>query len=505
MDRTHPLNIPEILSLVGSFVPAWQEPPSGSKFAPLNLLSCALVNKAWREAMLPHLWAVYHHDSLVSAHVPTRLLFKYSPYFHFFQPPERVVKGLWRKDSAGQSLFQCTRLKFFLLSASNNFLPQLQLLYKNPGVESLHWHEFRPAKLPGRLVDLVQPFAGSIKYLHLEKGKYSEAKLVLLLNCFPRLRRLHISRRTQGHIDQPTLNLTGAQHGLQITELESLTIESFFDEDKYDTFMSILSRNPRIDHIDLNVLIPKHASVPTSVPDTLFHLCKQVLDQRDLEHSLQRQAKVLKDLRFRVTKSNLMISKCVIHFEIQGQYIVALSAILYKQDADILYPRLSAYIYVLNHLDVVCHDSSDIDVLRDVLRHFSALRHLRFISRNGLGNKDSNEVFQAPEDCRQNSRTSISIAGSTAGGSVWACQDSLEHLNLGGLWKTAKEHCERDCGFVAASQGYRWVACDNFSFGPTIRNVIMQRVQTLPHLRALTLQGVTFEYRQIDDSTTSVS
>ncbi|KAG0014789.1 hypothetical protein BGZ82_001655 [Podila clonocystis] len=65
----------------------------------------------------------------------------------------------------------------------------------------------------------------------------------------------------------------------QITRLARLTIESCFDEDEYSTIMSKLSRNPRIEYIDLNVLIPERTSVPTSLLDTLSDLRKQV-DQR---------------------------------------------------------------------------------------------------------------------------------------------------------------------------------------------------------------------------------
>ncbi|KAF9332466.1 hypothetical protein BG006_004640 [Podila minutissima] len=477
MDRTHPLDILEILSLIGSFVPAWQDSTTGFEFAPRNLLSCALVARLGAKRCYP-----------TSGQFTTT-----TPWSRHTYPTEF-------------SFSTCTRLKFFLLTASTSFQTQVQLLYKNPGVESLHWLGLQPVKLPGRLVDLVQPFAGSIKYLRLEKGKYSELELIQLLNCFPNLRRLHISRATRRMINQPTTNVIRAQDGLQITGLKSLTIESCFDKDEYGTIVSILSRNPGIDYIDLNILVPDRTSVPTSLLDTLFDLRKQVLDHRDQEHSPQGQAQGPKELRFRVTRSDRMISQCNMDFENQGKDVVALSAILYKQDVDALFPRLSTYADLLYRLNIECHwprdEHSDIDVLRDVLRHFSALRHLRFISHNGLRNEDSSEVFQVPKDCGHNSHTSINTAGSNAGDLVWACQDFLEHLELGGLWKTAETHRgQGDWEFTAASQRYQWVACDNVGFGMDFRNVIAQRVQTLPRLRALTLQGVIFDYRQIVNST----
>lgn len=474
---------------------------------PKDLVSCTMVSKSWREAMLPHLWAVYHHDSLVSARVPNNLLFKYSAYFRFFEPPDHHARGVWRTDATGQSLFQCTMVKHFFITASTGLQTQILLLYKNFRVESLHWQGFQSMKLRGSIADTVQPFAASIKSLHLEKGKYAESDLIMLLNCFPRLERLIISRSIRRRPTQPS-NLPGAQDALRLTGLKSLSVSSGFDEEEYATIMSILRHNPAIDHIDLNALIPERGSLPESLLDTLFDLRQQVLDQRDQGPSPpQGSAQGPKELCFRVTKGNHTMVQCAhtqcnMQFENQGRDIVALSAILQKNDADVLFPRLTAYTDRLQRLDIECHwrnNGDDTGVLTEVLGHFSALRHLRFVSFDGLSSEGSNSVFQLPERSGQNSRKSIKTTAAVRG-LVWACQDSLEHLDLTGLWKTTENrHSQDDWSFIAASPGHQWVARDKIHFGSKIQNMVAQRIQSLPRLQILTLQGVAFDYCKIDE------
>lgn len=62
MEKENPLDIPEIHSLIASFLPIWEEGAFGkpkSKLTPRHLLSCTLVSRFWRRVLLPHLWALY--------------------------------------------------------------------------------------------------------------------------------------------------------------------------------------------------------------------------------------------------------------------------------------------------------------------------------------------------------------------------------------------------------------------------------------------------------------
>ncbi|KAF9018210.1 hypothetical protein BGZ52_004460, partial [Haplosporangium bisporale] len=83
MAAASPLDIPEILSLIASFVPvwesAWEGPSQELKFVPWNLLSCTLVCKSWRRDMLPQLWAVYSERHMYR--IPTKVLAQNSIFF----------------------------------------------------------------------------------------------------------------------------------------------------------------------------------------------------------------------------------------------------------------------------------------------------------------------------------------------------------------------------------------------------------------------------------------
>ncbi|KAF9141610.1 hypothetical protein BGX30_004471 [Mortierella sp. GBA39] len=59
----HPLEIPEILALVGSFIHLWARNnptlPSLVRFEPKTLIACLQVSKVWHKTLLPILWAGY--------------------------------------------------------------------------------------------------------------------------------------------------------------------------------------------------------------------------------------------------------------------------------------------------------------------------------------------------------------------------------------------------------------------------------------------------------------
>lgn len=76
MSRAHPLETPEILSLIGSYVPAWEDTTWGLRLAPRAMISCNMIKKTWRQVMLPHLWMFFDDDAMVAAQVPLKYFFK---------------------------------------------------------------------------------------------------------------------------------------------------------------------------------------------------------------------------------------------------------------------------------------------------------------------------------------------------------------------------------------------------------------------------------------------
>ncbi|KAF9392978.1 hypothetical protein CPB97_006082 [Podila verticillata] len=98
--RMNPLNLPEIITKVGHFLPLWKQNQNLGfyDFSPAFLLSCTLVNKTWHDALLPVIWYVYKGDTMRS--IPNSVLIKNSRHFQIFI-----------HDRSFSGPFQCTHLK----------------------------------------------------------------------------------------------------------------------------------------------------------------------------------------------------------------------------------------------------------------------------------------------------------------------------------------------------------------------------------------------------------
>ncbi|KAI1315531.1 hypothetical protein EDD11_000673 [Mortierella claussenii] len=59
-ERPHPLDMPEIITLIGYCLPRWKynDRLGFHDFTPKFLLRCTLVNKTWRDALLPVIWSL---------------------------------------------------------------------------------------------------------------------------------------------------------------------------------------------------------------------------------------------------------------------------------------------------------------------------------------------------------------------------------------------------------------------------------------------------------------
>lgn len=193
----HPLDIPEILSHIASFLPVIEGPQDAPTFVPRDLLSCTLVCRSWSEAMLPYLWAVYTPKGMET--IPTDTLSRNSIYFRHIDQGKveqhlDVAHQLYQEDASGCPLLQCTALKSFSLT-SKSLPKQLDLLRSNRDLTSLEWWFFQRNSLPGTIREAVEPFAASLKELHLHYGVYNQRDLTVLLNSFPNLEHFHIDVR----------------------------------------------------------------------------------------------------------------------------------------------------------------------------------------------------------------------------------------------------------------------------------------------------------------------
>lgn len=107
--QRHPLEIPEILAAVGSFLPLWRQPyPARSKpekalFEPKNLVTCLLVSKLWYKTLLPILWHGYWKTDTMGL-IPKEAIRRNSHYFRALE----LYK--WPQIGIDMNVFECTNL-----------------------------------------------------------------------------------------------------------------------------------------------------------------------------------------------------------------------------------------------------------------------------------------------------------------------------------------------------------------------------------------------------------
>ncbi|KAF9355838.1 hypothetical protein BGX26_006053 [Mortierella sp. AD094] len=129
----HPLEIPEIVSLVGKFVPVWFKSPDdyyNHRFYPKDILNCCLVSHTWRSSMLPWLWAIF--DEKFMTKVPRDVFLKYLAYF-------KVVGSISSGHTLSRALTQSNGLRSIKMSGwnTNAVTP---LLNAHPGLRRLSFY-----------------------------------------------------------------------------------------------------------------------------------------------------------------------------------------------------------------------------------------------------------------------------------------------------------------------------------------------------------------------------
>ncbi|KAF9547488.1 hypothetical protein EC957_008325 [Mortierella hygrophila] len=119
--QPHPLDIPEILAVIGSFLPLWVDPTPNptcnsnrnhnSKrppditdlvFKPKTILTCLLVSNLWYKTLLPVLW--YSYRSGFMDGVPDAVIRRNSPHFRILSISQ------WSFRFFDIAWFECTKL-----------------------------------------------------------------------------------------------------------------------------------------------------------------------------------------------------------------------------------------------------------------------------------------------------------------------------------------------------------------------------------------------------------
>ncbi|KAF9364268.1 hypothetical protein BGX34_002030 [Mortierella sp. NVP85] len=131
MAARNPLDIPEILFLVGKYIPLWHSYPSGTLYAfqPQDMLSCIQVSRLFQITMLPILW--YMVDERIMATVPIDIIRKYTPYIRI-----HLNYGL-RSDFPTDNRPFCAELIHLSFAEKVEKGHHVELIKNNPGLKSL--------------------------------------------------------------------------------------------------------------------------------------------------------------------------------------------------------------------------------------------------------------------------------------------------------------------------------------------------------------------------------
>lgn len=120
----HALELPEIITRIGQFLPLWTGQGLSREFNPRPLLNCALVSKLFRSQLLSTLWYLY--DGFRMRSIPSDILAKYSPYF-------RIITS----TGPFKGPFKCRNLIELWTVYGQEW--SRDLLVSNPGLKRLVW------------------------------------------------------------------------------------------------------------------------------------------------------------------------------------------------------------------------------------------------------------------------------------------------------------------------------------------------------------------------------
>lgn len=541
MDKAHPLDIPEILSLIGSFVPVWTQ-HSKLQFSPQDLLSCTLVSKPWRHAMLPHLWAMYDQDAM--GKVPLALVSRYSVHFRILrQSVHPSLNGqLWDTDDAGQSILKCTLLKSLSISQMPTSR-ELQFLSNNRSLESLKWLFF--TMLPygwDSLQESLRSFAPSLKKLCFHNAYLSHADdLVLLLSYFSNLESLSF---TQSPIMMPARYpkldpsaLADTQdRGVKMRRLKTFVVSATLLIRDPGCFLGAIFRHcPAIEHVCVDMCLPTSTSWYRShsnrmLPQSTFTWIQETLLAWRTQYRLMDRSKEETTSPALVVphpsglapekqmdKLFIRIDADSFHpgarfhqqFERGFQDLSALDASYHFKDERTLSIHIFQFKQTLRHLSmdrlIFSHGLLSSRLLIQILRTCTALQTLVFRAKEGFTLDQTLAIFQKQHQNFWNGEQSLEAGTKEATPKLltpeelvpWACQD-LESLSLGGLnHELASSNVPDEWAIPAASPTHQWIAMAPSKIGRNLQTLIPNHIQHLPKLKSLHLNGIAFEYSEL--------
>jgi hypothetical protein len=205
MQQQHPpLEIPEILALVGSFLPLWvnNNPKSpltlSTRFKPKTLVTCFRVSKLWHKTLLPILWYGYWSWLSDMRDIPAAALYRNSHYLRL------LYFNRYSTGDVDLARLNCTNLVDLDIYVDEGrqepgggevtpLLPVKRILRSNPQLRTLKW---TGGRFTAPLLD-AEDFAGltGLEILALTDLDCSNGRLGMVLrNVAGSLKELTIER-----------------------------------------------------------------------------------------------------------------------------------------------------------------------------------------------------------------------------------------------------------------------------------------------------------------------
>lgn len=184
MSNINPMNMPEIIALVGRFLPLWKysDRLGFYNFNPKFLISCSLVSKAWYHSLTPVIWYVYN-GSVMRA-IPKEIIIRNSHHF-------RILFY----DQSFPGPFESRQLKELIIPWCDDKLAPL--VEANAGtLQTLAWKgsesPVREGTLPTLDYNLFMRMAPTLQELQLSHWTLSGQSIVKFLASCKRLRKLSL-------------------------------------------------------------------------------------------------------------------------------------------------------------------------------------------------------------------------------------------------------------------------------------------------------------------------
>jgi hypothetical protein len=161
MATSNPLDIPEILTMVGKFIRLWDYYQDDYHFHPKDMLNCLQVSRHFRSTLLPIFWYTFDEEEM--DYIPMDVIQQYSPLFRIY-----LNYGFRHQDrSTADRVMDCRRLVRLSISTKYKHLQFLRyhdvdFIKANPGLELLEDFYFDPTYNTSAITKLR-----SLKYLKL--------------------------------------------------------------------------------------------------------------------------------------------------------------------------------------------------------------------------------------------------------------------------------------------------------------------------------------------------